>query len=356
MKGGLAGFVWLLLVAWVPGAAAQLPDNRGVELDPEDEVNPAYQESLDVRDRADLERALEQGESHLPTLSGTGEAPAEASSAPAPVDEREPEAAAVDEGYEHEELVPVRPGSAGARDYSAQFEALIEALTAPRRIVRITYPAPDAPEEAAPAPARADTPGPSALPAVRAGEGFYARTLYAVNSDYPGPVVIELLEPPLAGAVVTGRFSRVGERMVLRLLQLDWRGERVAVEGWGVGLDCACFGVAGEVDRHWFARVLLPAAVRFASGFLAAVSRADETLVFDGDVRYERRRGDDRDAVLEGLGTAAGRVGEVLLETAPSGPTVRLPRNTELVVMFTRPLEAGGAGAVTGAAAEPDDG
>ena len=46
------------------------------------------------------------------------------------------------------------------------------------------------------------------LPPIAAGDGLYARTLYAVDSDYPGPVVLELLQPPLAGAVAHGGFER----------------------------------------------------------------------------------------------------------------------------------------------------
>ena len=55
------------------------------------------------------------------------------------------------------------------------------------------------------------------LPHVPAGAGLYARTMYAVDSDYPGPVLLEILEPPLAGAVASGAFALVGERLTLRL-------------------------------------------------------------------------------------------------------------------------------------------
>ena len=88
------------------------------------------------------------------------------------------------------------------------------------------------------------------------------------------------------------------------------------------------------MDSHWFSRVLLPAAVRFAEGFLDALSRPDETVIVNGDVRYERRAAATRDAVNAGLATAARAAGDVLLENAPDGPTVRLPRDTELVVVF----------------------
>ena len=164
----------------------------------------------------------------------------------------------------------------------------------------------------------------------------------------PGPVLIELLEPPLAGAVASGGFTRAGERLVLRLTRLEYRGRRVPVDAWAAGLDCACYGVGGEVDSHWFERVLLPSAVRFAEGFLAALARPAESLgIGDGGVRYERREPAGPGAVNAGLATAARTAGGVLLESAPDGPTVRIPRDTELVVVFAAP---------PGASARPGDG
>ena len=64
-------------------------------------------------------------------------------------------------------------------------------------------------------------------------------------------------------------------------------------------------------------------------------------IVGDG-VRYERFDASTREAVHAGLATAARTAGDVLLESAPEGPSVRIARDTELVVVFaTAPEEAG---------------
>ena len=219
---------------------------------------------------------------------------------------------------------------------------LIEAWTRPPGIVRVRYPEAVA-RDPGPAPrggasaqpsggdARASVP---ALPQVPAGAGLYARTMYAVDSDYPGPVLLEILEPPLAGAVASGAFALVGERLTLRLSRLEYRGRSYGIDAWAAGLDCACYGVDGEVDSHWFERVLLPASVRFAEGFLTALSRPRETVIVGGDLRYERLDASTREAVHAGLATAARTAGDVLLENAPDGPSVRIARDTELVVVF----------------------
>ena len=240
---------------------------------------------------------------------------------------------------------PRQEGSPPARPedrISDLIGVLLQNWSKPPQIVRIRYP-PAKPETAA--PATSGTPPEPSIPLPPAGGGIYARTIYAVNSDYPGPVLIELLGPPLAGAVATGAFTLSGERMVLRLTSLEYRGRRRATDGWAVGLDCACYGIAGEVDSHFFQRVLLPAAVRFAEGFLTAMGRPAESVTLgSGDVRYERRQGSTREAVHSGLGTAARSAGDILLENAPTRPTVRIPRDTELIVMFAPRRRQRGAG------------
>ena len=139
---------------------------------------------------------------------------------------------------------------------------LIETWSRPPEIVRLRYP------PAAEHPPAGTTVGADKheaplllLPSIGPGRGLYARTLHAVDSDYPGPVLLELLEPPLAGAVASGAFTLVGERLVLRLDRLEYRGRSVSIDAWAVGLDCACYGVAGEVAREG----------RFGFGALAIV-------------------------------------------------------------------------------------
>ena len=334
----LAAALW----AGLAGAGlAQVPDNRDLRLDPEDSVPPFYRETLDERDRQRLDAARAAGETYLPTFQGPSSAPGDA--APAAAATRAPERPkSVYEGYRRPERRAEPAPGRDPRPAGAYIDVLIEAWTRPPGIVRVRYPEAVA-RDPGPAPrggasaqpsggdARASVP---ALPQVPAGAGLYARTMYAVDSDYPGPVLLEILEPPLAGAVASGAFALVGERLTLRLSRLEYRGRSYGIDAWAAGLDCACYGVDGEVDSHWFERVLLPASVRFAEGFLTALSRPRETVIVGGDLRYERLDASTREAVHAGLATAARTAGDVLLENAPDGPSVRIARDTELVVVF----------------------
>ena len=346
-------------------ALAQVPDNRDLKLDPEDGVPPFYRETLDERDRQRLDTAREAGETYLPTFQGQSLAPAAATDAPTT-----PQPAY--EGYRTpERRAGTAPGGdrrrAGEPKPEGLVGVLIEAWTRQPEIARVRYPseagapgpvehrnaAREADRRAGAAASGLRPEGPArvslraegllleSLPHIAAGRGLYARAMYAVDSDYPGPVLLEILEPPLAGAVASGAFTLVGERLTLRLVRLEYGGRSFAVDAWAAGLDCACYGVDGEVDSHWFERVLLPASVRFAEGFLTALSRPRETVVVGDGVRYERLDASTREAVHAGLATAARTAGDLLLESAPDGPSVRIPRDTELVVVFATAPDPG---------------
>jgi len=140
---------------------------------------------------------------------------------------------------------------------------------------------------------------------------------------------------PLAGAVATGDFEVVRDRMVLRLTSLDHEGLRVPADGWAVGLDCACFGIAAEVDRHWFERVILPAAIAFAEGWSSALARPSTTVNIEGGVVVEGvRQATAKERIYEGLAAATGPAAAVLQEDAARAMTVRIPSNTALAVTF----------------------
>ena len=324
------------LVLTIGVATAQhMPDNSHVTLDPDDNPDPAYRETLDGNERSRLEEAEREGETFLPYFYGSvrPESLREPPTEPPPppeetIDVRTPQRIVTT--YE-------RHGPSPAEVSEGLVEALISQWETPPAIIRIAYAPPEA--ERSVTAYRDDVP---ALQGVEPGSAFYGRILYTVRSDTPGPVVIEILEAPLAGAVATGSFERSGDRLLLAITHLHHDGVERPVEAWGVGLDCACLAVEGEVDRHWFERVLLPAALAFAGRWLDASSVPETTVSINGDVIIEEAGGDrTRQALQQGLAGVAGTVTGILAETAPREATVTLPRNTELAVVF---LHAGAAG------------
>ena len=346
----------LLSAAWTVPVWPQVPDNRDVRLNPEDAVSPEYGRTLEERDRQRMEHASETGGSFVTTFHGAGREPGgslppalpyERGDTGAEAATRHPPARAARPAPVYESaVVPPEGGGAADGGLAAMIGVLLESWTRPPSIVRLRYAAPPGRDgEAARTSAAPEPSGPGHdrlhLPRIAPGQGFYARTLYAVDSDYPGPVVLELLQPPLAGAVAHGGFERAGQRLVLRLTSLTWRGRTYPVDAWAVDPQCACYGIEGEVDRHFLSRVLLPAAARFAEGFLTAVAAPARTLTTqDGVVLHERGAAGERDALHAGAGAAAQTLGDILMADAPKETTVRIPRNTPLVVMVARHFAA----------------
>ena len=334
----------VLLLAAAPAAPQSTPDSSSLDIDPDTEVTDAYQQTVDEREQQNIDEAIESGTSTYPYALGPA---------------TEPEAAAVEDpptgGYDappvettirspSSVLDPVysgygSPTAAPGQDIADLLAILIEEWSREPTIVALDYAG------AAAVAAAAESPSPASAPALQApvepGRPLYARVLYEVNSDYPGPVLLEILEPPLAGAIVTGSFETIRDRMALRLNRLEHQGRSTAVDGWAVGLDCACYGIAGEVDRHWFDRVILPAAIAFATGWADALARPETTVTVQGDIVVEgTRQATSKQRLYEGVADAALVVGQVLQEDSPRRMMVRIPRNTELAVTFTTPTSA----------------
>ena len=328
-----------------PPDTSSLPPPPATTYDPDHDPTPAEQEALEAHEAQQLEAAQEAGDSHVDTVFGEATAqPEEEEATDPPVAAGTPyggaaqpdiviqePSTAVGPAYGDYGAPAARPG----QDLHDLIAILIREWSREPEIRQLAYSAASAPPETA--ETEPDTsPPPSLAAAIRAGRPLYARTIYEVSSDYAGPVIVEILEEPLAGAVATGGFEVVRDRMVLRLTSLDHEGVLTPVDGWAVGLDCACFGIEGEVDRHWFERVILPAAISFAEAWTSALARPDTTVRVDGNVIVESTRqaaSDDR--IYEGIAAATGQVGRVLTEDSPRAMTVRIPRNTALAVTFS---------------------
>ena len=361
----LAG-LWLLAAAAVPAAAQDIDlNNSDVRLGAEDPLTPQQERALKTRDDERREQAVETGASSIDTFTGPAiaptrpspvpQAPAAAAGAPAPPVKITPTPPAIERPDAPVTVLAPRRGVTPRRappaptyeslhDQTGE-DPLVQALSAlldtwakPPNVVRIRYPAPREAARRADAAVGGDAPRPgTGIPKIAVGTALYGRTMYQINSDHPGPVLVEILEPPLAGAVASGRFETHRDRMTLHLTSLSWQGRTVPVDAWAVSLDVAGLGVETEIDRHYLSRVILPAAIRFAEGWLARSAEPERSVNIDnGEIVYTTARPSSRQAVHAGAAAAARTFGDVLLQDAPTRATLRIPQNTELAVMFAR--------------------
>ncbi len=329
-------------------------DNRGIKVDPDEDVSSEYGGTIEKRNLDSLEDARKTGGSHLDSTVGelqpvipnqekVAEEPGQrekAGAVPAKVAPETPKGTG--RGRQREPSYE-RLDEARGSELPELIGELLKVWNRPPTVVRLRASSGGREQaadrgDAGQGSSSARTDPRPALPLPAAGDAVYGRVLYAVDSDFPGPVLVELLEPPLSGAVANGSFERVRDRLVVRIDSVSWRGRRTAVHAWAVGLDCACFGLEGDVDRHWWQRLVLPAAVKFAEGFLLARGTPSRTVTVSGETVVEETSGPtDRDAVYRGAAEAVRSAGDILFQDAPTAPTVRIPRNAELAVVFAGP-------------------
>ncbi len=332
-------------------ADSSLPPPAGGTLDPDQDLDQAQADALEEREEQDREAAAAAGGYHIPVAVGEATEPAPV---PETADTGEP-AADIPYGAPAADLV-IRPpsevvapaygdyGAPAARpgqDLSDLLAILIREWSREPDIRQLSYGASAATATRDGTAAAGPSPAGPVHAGIRAGQALYAMTLFEVNSDFPGPVLVEILEEPLAGAVASGSFQVIRDRMALTLTTLEHEGHVLGIDGWAVDLDCACFGVEGEVDRHWFDRVILPAALSFAEAWTSSLARPDTTVTVQGDVIVEETRqaaSDER--IYGGIAAATGQIARVLTEDAPRSMTVRIPRGTPLAVTLAAPLAA----------------
>lgn len=321
-------------------------------------TSPAYQEQLARYSAARAEAALASGDSFVSPAADVRArpvpvpVPAPAPQArPARVVER-PQARVPPAPAPEKPQPPSRPGQAGQGrtagqgaqpdPAAAKMTAWLAALTprepAPQLTMILNAPAPVQParsvQPAAPA---------SGLPGLTVGDILHAVNRVTLDSDAPGPAMVEVVRGPYRGARVTGSFQRLGEHLVLRFSELAARdGTLYPIEGYAIDPATDRTAVRTSVDRHTLERWGGLVAASFLEGFGDAVSRS-------GTSSYATVYGSGWSVPRYSLGDemwiAAGKVGERAANVLDRGfnraPTVVLESGTAMGVLLLRVPEAG---------------
>ena len=171
---------------------------------------------------------------------------------------------------------------------------------------------------------------------VPAGRGVYAHPILAVNSDASSPVVLQADSGPIAGDRMIGTFAKQADRLVIRINTVIHQGQSIGTDGVVVAPETMEAGVASDVDQHYLARFILPAAAAFVQGLGQAIATTSNTAAVlspFGGAAYTTHLNLNQQLGVA-AGAAAGQVGAVLNQAAPKGPTVSLEANVAVGVMF----------------------
>ncbi len=175
-----------------------------------------------------------------------------------------------------------------------------------------------------------------------AGTINYGQVLIEANSDIPGPVLVQLVSGPLAGARLIGDFTVANDMaLVLSFNSIVINGLNQPVSAIAIDPGTTLPGVATEVNNRYFQRVLLPAAARFLEGIGSAIAEDSQTTVtVSGDTVIQEQSALDFEQELgRGAEEGLGEIADFMEDEADDiQPLVRVARGTPVGVFFVEPV------------------
>ncbi|MGH8465007.1 MAG: DotG/IcmE/VirB10 family protein, partial [Pseudomonas sp.] len=171
---------------------------------------------------------------------------------------------------------------------------------------------------------------------VAAGSIVYGQLMNQLNSDLPGPVLVSLLSGPFAGGRAIGQLEVKSDYMILTFTKVIKDGVVYQVEGVALDEETTLTGHRSDIDRHYFARVILPAAAEFIKGYAGAAAET-ATTVDNSGAGGPVQSNPDPDAeeqVYAGVEEGADQLSDILEDEAERPITIHLDKGTTLGILF----------------------
>ena len=174
-----------------------------------------------------------------------------------------------------------------------------------------------------------------------AGEIEYAQLLIEANTDAPGPVLAEIMSGPLKGGRLIGAFEEQRQYLTLTFSTLSLNEQTFEVDAIAIDPATTLPGMATEVNKRYFSRILLPAAAAFVTGFAEAIAESGRTtVVIRGETVAEEVEETDNDQeVASGIEEAGEALEEIIEEEVDQiEPLIRVAPGTPLGILFIQPV------------------
>jgi intracellular multiplication protein IcmE len=169
-----------------------------------------------------------------------------------------------------------------------------------------------------------------------AGSIAYAQLLNELNSDIPGPVLAHVLSGPFAGGRALGKYKVEQEYLVLEFTVIVKDAVGYAIDGIALDEKTTLAGHVTDIDRHYFRRVILPAAAKFLEGYTSAAAKTvtSVTTTPGGGVVQQEEELDTKKELMKGAESAAGEIASVMTEQARRPITVKLAKGTTFGILM----------------------
>ena len=171
------------------------------------------------------------------------------------------------------------------------------------------------------------------------GEVVYAQLLTELNSDVPGPALAHVLSGPLKGGRAIGSFSLQDEYLTITFNRIVKDDITYNVDTIALDPNTTLNGLSSDVDKHYFTRIILPAAAEFISGFGEAVTQTDTQAVSsDGSTVSSTQDLDIEQELAKGASEAFDKVSDIVDEGSDRPITVKVYQGTPMGLLFLTSL------------------
>ncbi len=178
---------------------------------------------------------------------------------------------------------------------------------------------------------------------MKAGSVMFAVLDTSVNSDEKSPIMASIVDGPLKGSKLIGRFTRVNQRVLLsfNLLNDPNYYKSLSLNAVAIDPNTARTAISGEVNNHYLLRYGTVFATAFLSGLSDAVlqSSASNQCGWFGCVSHFNPL-NTRQQVLVGLGTAGQKIATNFGDKFSNlPPTVKIKGGTGIGILIMSDLK-----------------
>ncbi len=179
---------------------------------------------------------------------------------------------------------------------------------------------------------------------VTAGSIAYAQLINDLNSDVKGPALAQVLSGPFEGGRALGQFQKQDEYLTLTFNHIVKDGISYNVNAIAVDENTSLTGINSDVDHHYLARIIIPAAAQFIEGYSTAASQPPQQANTTGSVvTTTTSQPTLHEQVMKGAAQAAQNAAQILSQDAPKDITVKLWHGTTMGLLFTEAVTTGSA-------------
>lgn len=169
----------------------------------------------------------------------------------------------------------------------------------------------------------------------------YAVSRYALNSDVPSDVVLEIVAGPLRGSVLRGEFEKLPwvDLVRIKISQITLPdGTDLVTEAIVLDPATTLAAIDGDVDHHYLYRYGWWGLGTMLTSIGDAIERGSTSVTSDDGVVQSQTTFDSGDEALVALGGIGEKVADIMQAQLQRPVTVSLPPYTEMGVFFLKDI------------------